>query len=101
MQQKQRSFLSIIQGIFLNKYFVVLFLFFLYLIFFDDHNLIKRYNTKQDIKHLEQEYNYYLDEIDADKAKIHQIKYDSVFLEKFAREKYYMKKDHEDVFIMK
>jgi cell division protein FtsB len=72
-----------------------------YLIFFDDHNLIKRFNTKQEIKQLEQEYQYYLDEIEANKSKINQLNKDSVFLEKFAREKYYMKNDQEDVFILK
>lgn len=76
-------------------------LFFAYLIFFDDHNLIKRFQTKQEIKQLEQEYEFYNNEIQTDKTKIHQLKKDSVFLEKFAREKYYMKRNNEDVFIMK
>ena len=97
----KRKILSFLQYVFLNKYFFVLFLFFVYLIFFDDHNLIKRYNTKQEIKQLEQEYQYYLDEIEANKSKINQLNKDSVFLEKFAREKYYMKNDKEDVFILK
>lgn len=97
----KRKILNFLQYVFLNKYFFVLFLFFVYLIFFDDHNLIKRFNTKQEIKQLEQEYQYYLDEIEANKSKINQLNKDSVFLEKFAREKYYMKNDQEDVFILK
>lgn len=101
MQNKQRNFLSVIRDIFLNKYFFVLLLFFLYLIFFDDHNLIKRFKTNQEIQLLEVEYKYYINEIEVNKSKIHQLKSDSVFLEKFAREKYYMKNDKEDVFIMK
>ncbi|MPN64860.1 hypothetical protein SDC9_212638 [bioreactor metagenome] len=76
-------------------------MFFVYLIFFDDHNLIKRFRTKQEIRQLEQEYKYYIDEIETDKAKINQLNNDSIFLEKFARERYYMKKDNEDVFILK
>jgi len=71
------------------------------LIFFDDHNLIKRFKTKQEIKQLEQEYLYYIDEIDVNKAEINHLKNDSVYLEKFAREKYFMKKDNEEVFILK
>ena len=101
MQHKRRSFLNIIQLVFLNKYFFVLCLFFLYLTFFDDHNLIKRYKTKQEIHQLEQEYQYYIDEIDANKTQITKLKTDSIFLEKYAREKYYMKKAKEEVFIMK
>lgn len=101
MQHKQRNFLNMLQLVFLNKYFFVLCLFFLYLTFFDDHNLIKRYKTEQEIKHLEQEYQHYSDEIEANKSQVLQLKNDSVYLEKFAREKYYMKKDKEDVFILK
>lgn len=101
MQHKQRKFISFIQRVLLNKYAFVLVLFFVYLIFFDNHNLIKRYTTRQEIKQLELEYQYYLQEIEENKAKINQLNNDSVYLEKFAREKYYMKKDNEDVFILK
>lgn len=101
MQHKQRIFFSFIKRVLLNKYSFVLVLFFVYLVFFDDHNLIKRFRTQQEIKQLELEYQYYLDEIEDNKAKIYQLNNDSVYLEKFAREKYYMKKDNEDVFILK
>jgi cell division protein FtsB len=97
----QRRLTYYLQRFFLNKYFVVLLLFFVYLIFFDDHNLIKRFQTRHEIKQLEQEYQFYNNEIETNKTKIHQLKNDSVFLEKFAREKYYMKRNNEDVFIMK
>ena len=101
MEKKKNSFLEIVKTVLLNKYSFVLFIFLLYLIFFDDHNLIKRYQTKQEIKKLEQEYQYYLDKIHLDKEEIKKLKQDSIYLEKFAREKYYMKKNDEDVFIFK
>ena len=101
MQHKKQNLLNLLQRIFVNKYSFVLFVFFAYLIFFDDHNLIKRFKTKQEIKQLEQECLYYIDEIDVNKAEINHLKNDSVYLEKFAREKYYMKKDNEEVFILK
>jgi cell division protein FtsB len=76
-------------------------MFFLFLTFFDDHNLIKRYKNGQEIKKLEQEYQNYLNKIELDRDRIQKLNHDTVFLEKFAREKFYMKKDDEDVFIIK
>lgn len=101
MQLKNRTFLKNIRHYLLNKYTFVLLIFFVYLTFFDDHNLIKRYKTSQEIKKLEIEYQFYQDEINKNKDYLRNIREDSVFLEKFAREKYYMKKDNEDVFILK
>ena len=101
MQLKNRTFIKNIRHYLLNKYTFVLLIFFLYLTFFDDHNLIKRHKTAQEIKKLEQEYQYYSDEIKSNKDKIYRLNHDTTYLEKFAREKYYMKKDHEDVFILK
>lgn len=101
MQLKNRTFLKNIRHYLLNKYTFVLLIFFVYLTFFDDHNLIKRYKTSLEIKKLEIEYQFYQDEINKNKDYIRNIREDSVFLEKFAREKYYMKKDNEDVFILK
>lgn len=101
MQLKNRTFIKNIRHYLLNKYTFVLLIFFVYLTFFDDHNLIKRYKTSQEIKKLESEYQFYQDEIKKNKENIHKLRDDSVFLEKYAREKYYMKKNNEDVFILK
>jgi cell division protein DivIC len=101
MQLKNSGFLKILRLLIVNKYTFVLLLFIVYLTFFDDHNLIKKHKTAQEIKKLEQEYQYYQHEIEQNKATIHKLKHDTVFLEQFAREKYYMKKDGEDVFVLK
>ena len=101
MKSNRSSFLRIIRQLLINKYTFVLLVFFLYLTFFDDHNLIKKHKISQEIKQLEQEYRYYLDEIETNKTWIDNLNRDTVFLEKYAREKYYMKKANEDVFIFK
>lgn len=101
MKSNPSSFLKIIRQLFINKYTFVLLIFFLYLTFFDDHNLIKKHKISQEIKQLEQEYRYYLDEIETNKTWIDNLNRDTIFLEKYAREKYYMKKSNEDVFIFK
>ncbi|OQB29744.1 MAG: Septum formation initiator [Bacteroidetes bacterium ADurb.Bin174] len=101
MRLKVSGFLKFIRRILVNKYTFVLLFFFIYLIFFDDHNLIKRYRSAQEIIKLEQEYQDYLKEIERNKAQIHQLKHDTVYLEKFAREHYFMKRDDEEIFILK
>jgi cell division protein DivIC len=101
MRLKVSGFQQLILHILVNKYTFVLLFFFMYLIFFDDHNLIKRHRSAQEIIKLEQEYRNYLDEIERNKAQIHQLKDDTVYLEKFAREHYFMKRDDEEIFILK
>lgn len=97
----KKSFWKYVGTILLNKYSFVLLLFFGYLTFFDHYSLIKRQKTKSEIKKLELEYEDYVVEIERNKEMIDRLKNDSLFLEKFAREKYFMKKDNEDVFIFK
>ncbi|MEP7171776.1 MAG: septum formation initiator family protein, partial [Bacteroidota bacterium] len=43
---------------------------------------------------------FYLDEIKDNKEKLNELMSSPANLEKFAREKYYMKKDNEDVFVI-
>lgn len=85
---------------FINKYSLVIIIFLAYLTFFDDHNLIKRWQLKQSNHLLEKELIYYQDEIKQNKDMIRKLKTDSVFLEKYAREKYFLKRTQEEVFII-
>ncbi len=101
MQSKERGFLKLLFRILVNKYTIVILFFFVYLICFDDHSLVKRYRSSQEIKKLEQEYQDYIEEIEQNKAKIRQLTSDTTYLEKFAREQYFMKRDNEEIFILK
>ncbi len=83
-----------------NKYFIATAVFLVMIVFFDDFNLIKRWQISRENKQLEQELKYYEDEIDKNKKMIQKIKTDTAFLEKYAREKYHLKKQNEDVFIV-
>jgi cell division protein FtsB len=49
---------------------------------------------------LNKQKEHYDSNIEKDKAAINTLQNDTILLEKYAREKYYMKKDNEDVFII-
>lgn len=97
---KSRLPVRIVRIIF-NKYVFVVVVFFTYLIFFDDLNLIRKYQVRKEIRQLEQEYQYFQNEIATNKEMIQKLKNDTAFLEKYAREKYNMKRRNEDIFIIK
>lgn len=98
---QKKGFWNRLTAVLINKYSIVLVIFFTYLIFFDDHSLIRKSQTRKEIYKLQEEHQYYLDKIQEDKDMIKRLYTDTVFLEKYAREKYLMKKDNEDIFIFK
>ena len=69
------------------------------MIFFDSNSLIIHSELNNDIKELNQQKSYYKKEITKDNIELEMIKSDSG-LEKYAREKLYMKKDNEEIFLI-
>jgi len=90
-----------LKSILLNKYLIVLLVFGVFIVFFDEHNLIDRFRTYREIKSLEKEMKFYQDEIEQTKKKKNELKSNNENLEKFAREQYLLKKPNEDIFIIK
>jgi cell division protein FtsB len=85
----------------LNKYLIVFLAFVVFVTFFDEHNLIQRWKSYQKINQLEEELDFYKEEIKATKLKKNQLQSSKENLEKFAREHYLMHKENEDIFIIK
>ncbi|MFK5855799.1 MAG: septum formation initiator family protein [Bacteroidota bacterium] len=83
-----------------NKYFYVGMIFVIWWVFFDQESLLVQYKLTQVKNDLNKQKEYYNDNIKNDNAAINTLQNDTVLLEKYAREKYYMKKDNEDVFII-
>jgi cell division protein DivIC len=83
-----------------NKYILTLLLFFLWLLFFDQNNLLERHELNSKYNELLQEREYYMKKIEEDRKRIKELKTDNENLEKFAREQYLMKKDNEDIFVI-
>lgn len=86
--------------IFRNFYFLAGLFFFFWMAFLDSNNLMARFNLTSKLNSLENEKEYYeqkIKEVEKDRDELFGTRES---LEKFAREKYLMKKETEDVFIV-
>ena len=82
-----------------NKYLLIFILFLFWMVFFDTNSFFIHQELNDDINKLENNKVVYQEEIKNDKVFIEKMK-DSNEIEKFAREKYYLKKDNEDIYII-
>lgn len=82
-----------------NKYLLIVILFLVWMFFFDTNSFLIHQELNGDIKKLENNKKVYQDEIKNDKLFIEKMK-DSNEIEKFAREKYYLKKENEDIYLI-
>ncbi len=85
------------KGRWLNKYVITLFLFVGWLLFFDKYNFFAQKRLNSSAAKLEQEYNGILADIKQARKEKNELLLDQ---EKYGREKYYLHKDDEDVFII-
>jgi len=89
-----------IPGFFKNKYVYATLIFFVWLAFFDNNSLVNQHRLSSSLKEMEREMEFYRQEIEKNKTASHQLMTDKEVLERFAREKYLMKKDDEDLFLI-
>jgi len=83
-----------------NKYLLTIIIFLVWIVLLDSNNLISRRKEMKDLKKLRADREYYVQRIEEDKRKLHELKTDDRNLEKFAREQYRMKKADEDLYIV-
>lgn len=85
---------------FRNFYVVTGLSFLVWMLFLDSNDLISRFKLGAKLRNLDREKAYYQEKIaDVEKDR-HELMTDRELLEKFAREKYLMKKEAEDIFII-
>ncbi len=78
---------------------LIIIIFTIWMIFFDSNSLIVHFRYENEIKNLKNKKEYYLREIENDNKELKMIESDSG-IEKYAREKLFMKKEQEDIFII-
>lgn len=84
----------------MNKLMLLILLaFIIWMLFFDENSFLTHREINKEIDKLESTTKYYKEEIDNDKKMIDDLN-DPESLEKFAREKYKMKRENEEIFII-
>lgn len=83
-----------------NKYALTAGIFIIWIAFFDQNNLITQYQYHAELNKLEEEKQFYQEELKVIQEDLHELQSDPKTLEKFAREKYLMKKDDEELFVI-
>jgi cell division protein FtsB len=83
-----------------NKYVITGILFLIWLLFFDRNDLVSQYKSRNELRKLEEEKKFFIEEIKKDNENLTDLKTNPKTLEKFAREKYLMKKDNEEIFVI-
>ncbi len=82
------------------KYLIVAVFFVVWVGFFDVHNFKDQLQYRLKISELEDEKEYYLNKIEEDSLRLNELSTNDENLEKYAREKYHMKKEGEEIFLM-
>jgi len=82
-----------------NIYLLVSLFFIVWMLFFDTNSFRILWSLESKIDDLEQQKKELIRQIDEDRLMIEKLS-DSIELEKFGREQYYLKKADEDIFIV-
>lgn len=83
-----------------NKYVIALGIFAAIMLFFDKNDVFTQSARNKQLKELQNSKQYYTERITAERKDLEQLKSNPGTLEKYAREKYLMKRDNEDLFLI-
>lgn len=84
-----------------NKYFLTSICFVVWMVFFDDRDLVTTYiKQRAELSELQASKAYYQSQITATRLELDKLKNNAATIEQYAREKYLMKRENEDLFIV-
>lgn len=82
-----------------NPFVLITFFFVVWMLFFDTNSYISQRELSKTIDQLEKDQKHYRMEIKKDSVALEELS-NSEGIEKYAREKYFMKKENEEIFII-
>lgn len=82
-----------------NRFFIAGLFFVIWMLFIDNYSYVEHRVLNKEIHKLEENKAYFENQIKQDRQAIKSLK-NSDATERYAREKYYMKRDHEDIYII-
>jgi len=83
-----------------NKYVLSVLVFLVWMAFFDQYDLKTIFKLRSELDEIKESSTYYEEQIKQTKAQLNQLQENPKAVEKFARERYLMKKKEEDIFII-
>jgi len=83
-----------------NKFFWTALIFVVYLIFFHDYRLIDQWEDSNKLSQLKERKSWLETQVNNIDSEINSIKSDDKALEKYARERFLMKRQNEDIYII-
>jgi cell division protein DivIC len=85
---------------FRNKYILTLTVFAVVMLFIDHNDIFNQLERKKQLNDLLASKKFYQQQIDQTKKNLSDLQNNSAALEKYAREKYLLKRDNEDLFVV-
>ena len=83
-----------------NKYIMTFLVFFVWMLFFDKNDLLTQISHRNNLTQMNQDKDYFIEEIKRNQAIMDDLETNPEALERFARERYHMKKADEDIFVV-
>ena len=83
-----------------NFYFLVGMFFLVWMLFIDSHDFYSQYKKRKKLDELEKQKSYYMQKFKEVEKDREELLSNAELLEKFAREKYLMKKETEDLYVV-
>lgn len=82
-----------------NRYGIAVLFFVGWIAFFDHHDLWSTWKMRRQLHRMQEQHAWYSEEIKRTREQLHELTSDKRLLEKFARERYLMKRDNEEIFV--
>ena len=94
-----QSLLALIPAVLKNKFLLAILALSVWMLFFDRNDVMSQFARHQKLRELKANAAYFDQKIANARAELERRKADPAAYERIAREKYYMKKDNEDIFV--
>ena len=92
--------LRVIPAFLRNKFLVAAAAFAVWMLFFDKNDLFAQLERRKELQELNKSKDFYTEQIEQERRFSKELKENPATIEKFAREKYFMKREGEDLFLV-
>jgi len=83
-----------------NKYFISFAAFCVIILFLDKNDVLTQLDRRKELRELQQSKRYYTAQIATERKELQALETNPAAVERVAREKYFMKRDNEELFLV-